>query len=136
MLLTQRFATLGAVAFLPVSLNIFLITVSMDFHYTWTVTSLMLAANLGLLLWDYAKISPLLYPNRDGELRIRAQSDQLSMPGYWQGLGVLLLLTSLAFGNRENPLLWAFLCLLEGLIGWLFFLIWNRRRKQTELLSR
>ncbi|MFD2569528.1 hypothetical protein ACFSUS_02725 [Spirosoma soli] len=129
LLMTQRFATLGAVAFLPVSLNIFLITISMDFHGTPIITGLILAGNLGLLVWDYRKLSPLLYPNRDGKLLIRAQSDQLDRPTYWQFLGVVLLITSLSFGNRSHIGVWALLCLLEGLIGWAMYLILNRRQK-------
>ena len=133
LLMTQRFSTLGAVAFLPVSLNIFLITISLDFHYTWILTSLVLAANLGLLLWDYAKLGPLLYPNRDGQLTVRTQSDQLGMPHHWEGLSLVLLLTSLSFGNRENVVLWFLLCLLEGFTGLVAFLILNQRRKRTGL---
>ncbi|WP_338869555.1 hypothetical protein WBJ53_20430 [Spirosoma sp. SC4-14] len=129
LLVTQRFATLGALAFLPVSLNIFLITISMNFHFTPVITVLILAGNLGLLLWDYQKISPVFYPNQTGQLTITTQSDQLSVPLYWQGLGILLLLTSLSFGNRENPMTWLLLCFLEGLFGFIgFFVI---RRKKT-----
>ena len=128
LLMTQRFSTLGAMAFLPVSLNIFLITISMDFHYTWTITSLMLAANLGLLLWDHARLSPLLYPNRHGQFTISVQSDQLRMPRYWQGLGLLLLLTSLSFSNRENVALWFLLCFVEGVIGGIIFWVLNQRQ--------
>lgn len=135
LLMTQRFSTLGALAFLPVSVNIFLITISMDFHYTWTLTSLMLAGNVGLLLWDHAKLSPLLYPNRNGQLIVRVHSDQLGMPRYWQGLGLMLLLTSLAFGNRENVPVWFLLCFIEGGVGWIIFLI-LQRRKRAGLLSR
>ena len=135
LLMTQRFSTLGAVTFLPVSLNIFLITISMDFYYTWTLTSLMLAGNLGLLFWDYAKLSPLLYPNRNGQLTVRAQSDQFGMPRYWQGLGLVLLLTSLSFGNRENVPVWLLLCFVEEGAGWIIFIVLNRRRRRAGLLS-
>jgi hypothetical protein len=128
LLMTQRFSTLGAVAFLPVSLNIFLITISMDFHYTWTITSLMLVANLGLLLWDHAKLRPLLSPNRNGQLTIWAKSDQLGMPRYWQGLGLLLLLTSLSFSNRENVPLWFLLCFVESVAGGIIFWVLNKRQ--------
>lgn len=129
LLITQRFATLGAVAFLPVSLNIFLITISMDFHFTPVITSLILTANVGLLLWDYPKITPLFYQNQSAQLTIHSQSDQLAMPHYWQGLGLLILLTSLSFGNRENPMVWLLLCFLEGLFGLIGFFV--LRRKQS-----
>ena len=136
LLMTQRFSTLGAVAFLPVSLNIFLITISMDFHYTWTLTSLMLAGNLGLLFWDYAKLSPLFYPNRNGQLTVRARSDQLGMRRHWQGLGLVLLPTSLSFGNRENVPMWLLLCFAEGGAGGIIFVVLTRRRRRAGLLNQ
>lgn len=130
LLMTQRFSTLGAVAFLPVSLNIFLITLSMDFHGTPLLTGLMLAGNLGLLLWDYMKLKPILFPNQAGELVIPVWSDQLGVPRYWLGLGFILLVTSMSFGNREDIGVWVSLCLLEGLVGWFVFLIVHSRRKR------
>ncbi|GAB3893638.1 hypothetical protein [Spirosoma agri] len=132
LLVTQRFATLGAVAFLPISLNVFVITISMDFHFTPVLTGLIVAANLGLLLWDYQKIAPLFYPNRAGEMLIQLRSDQLGSPGYWQGLGLLILLTSSLFGNRENALVWFPLCLAEGLLGLVGFFIVNRRQQKCN----
>jgi len=51
------------------------------------------------------------------------------MPHYWQGLGLLILLTSLSFGNRENPMVWLLLCFLEGLFGLIGFFV--LRRKQS-----
>jgi uncharacterized membrane protein YphA (DoxX/SURF4 family) len=61
MLLIPRTASLGAVAFFPIILNIFIITVSMQFTGTWVVTGLMLLANLYLLCWDYHKFKPLFF---------------------------------------------------------------------------
>lgn len=59
--LIPRTATLGAVCFFPIILNIFVITVSMDFAGTPFVTGLMLLANLYLLCWDYHKLKPLFF---------------------------------------------------------------------------
>lgn len=49
-------ATLGALLFLPIILNIFVITLSYDFNYTPVVTGLMLLATLYLLFWDYDRL--------------------------------------------------------------------------------
>jgi uncharacterized membrane protein YphA (DoxX/SURF4 family) len=59
LVLIPRTATLGAVCFFPLILNIFIITVSMNFAGTPFVTGLMLLANLYLLCWDYHKLKPL-----------------------------------------------------------------------------
>lgn len=61
LLLIPRTASFGAVAFFPIILNIFVITVSLKFTGTWVITGLMLLANLYLLCWDYHKLKPLLF---------------------------------------------------------------------------
>ena len=53
LLLIPRTAHLGAMIFFPVILNIFVITVSMEFKGTPVVTALMLLASLLLVVWDY-----------------------------------------------------------------------------------
>lgn len=53
-------ATLGALLFFPIMLNIFVITLSYDFHFTPVVTGLMLLAGLYLLCWDYDRLRPIL----------------------------------------------------------------------------
>ena len=52
LLLIPRTATLGAVLYFPVILNIFVITVSLHFQGTWIITGLMLLACIYLLCWD------------------------------------------------------------------------------------
>lgn len=84
LLVTQRWGTLGAVAFLPISVNIFLITLSMDFHGTPFITGLMVLANVGLLAWDYTRLSPLLLPNRDINVSLQLRADQVGHPRYWE----------------------------------------------------
>ena len=128
LLVTQRWSTLGAVLFLPVSLNIFLITLSMDFHGTPLITGLMVLANLGLLGWDHARLSPLLLPNRDINLSLRLRTDLVGHPHYWEFWGLLIFLTSISFGNRENPILWFLACFIEGLAGWLGWWFFKRHK--------
>jgi hypothetical protein len=56
LMMTQRFATIGAWMFFPIILNITLITHSVNFGTgTPTVTTLMLLGTVYLLLWDYRK---------------------------------------------------------------------------------
>lgn len=60
LLVIPRTATLGALVYFPLILNIFVVTVSLDFRGTPFITGLMLLANIYLLCWDYDKLKPLL----------------------------------------------------------------------------
>lgn len=62
LLLHPATATLGALIFFTVILNIFVITVSLHFAGTWVVTGLMLLACVYLLCWDYHRFKPILFP--------------------------------------------------------------------------
>jgi uncharacterized membrane protein YphA (DoxX/SURF4 family) len=59
LLLIPRTATIGALVFFPLILNIFVITVSLHFRGTPIITGLMLLANIYLLCWDYEKLKYL-----------------------------------------------------------------------------
>jgi uncharacterized membrane protein YphA (DoxX/SURF4 family) len=60
LLLFPQTAALGAALYLPIVLNIFVITVAVEFRGTQAVTGLMLLANLLLLAWDYDRWKSLL----------------------------------------------------------------------------
>jgi hypothetical protein len=60
LLLLPWTATLGAFLYLPIIVNIFVITVSVNFGGTVMITGMMLLANLYLLLWDYDRWKDLL----------------------------------------------------------------------------
>jgi hypothetical protein len=53
--------TLGALVFLPIILNIFVITVAVGFDGTWLLTGLMLLAVLYLVCWDYPRWKGVLF---------------------------------------------------------------------------
>ena len=59
LLVIPRTATLGALVYFPIILNIFVITVSVGFQGTPFITGLMLLANLYLLCWDYDRLKCL-----------------------------------------------------------------------------
>ena len=61
LLLFPRTATLGAVIYVPIALNIFLITVSVGFQGTPFITGLMLLAALYLVCWDYPRLRSVLF---------------------------------------------------------------------------
>jgi uncharacterized membrane protein YphA (DoxX/SURF4 family) len=56
LVLSSATATLGALLFFGIMLNVFVITISYDFHYTPIITGPMLLATLYLLLWDYHRL--------------------------------------------------------------------------------
>ena len=60
LLLVPRTATLGAVFYFALILNIFVITVSVGFTGTPFITGLMLLASIYLLCWDYDRLKRLL----------------------------------------------------------------------------
>ncbi|WP_138484481.1 DoxX family membrane protein [Dyadobacter bucti] len=129
LLVTQRWSTLGAILFFPISLNIFFITISMDFRGTPIVTGLVLLGNIWLLFWDHTRLKVLLYPNRDVEITIVETSDQLGVPRIWETLGLLIFIISISFGNREKFSLWSILCLLSGLVGLFVFKMYVSKQK-------
>jgi uncharacterized membrane protein YphA (DoxX/SURF4 family) len=59
LLVVPRTATLGALVYFPIILNIFIITVSIGFQGTPFITGLMLLANLYLLCWDHDRLKCL-----------------------------------------------------------------------------
>jgi len=62
LLMSQVFSTLGAVAFFPIMLNIFVITISFESPGILLITSLMLLSNVYLLLWDWNKLKFIFLP--------------------------------------------------------------------------
>jgi len=60
LLLIPRGAHLGALLFLPIMTNIFVVTVSLGFRGTPTVTGMMLLAVIYLNAWDFHRCRSLL----------------------------------------------------------------------------
>ncbi len=61
LLLIPATATIGAMLFFPIILNIFVITVALHFTGTPQITGLMLLASLFLLCWDYHRFAPIVW---------------------------------------------------------------------------
>jgi len=60
LLLIPRTATIGALVYFPLILNIFVITIALHFQGTPVITGLMLLASIYLLCWDYDKLKHLI----------------------------------------------------------------------------
>lgn len=120
LLLTQRYALLGALLFLPVIFSIFLITWSVDFIGTKYITLLLLIANLILLFWDRHRLSSL-FPKTDGTLIIHNRP----VPGklIWEYTGVAIVFVSLLRIVYHFFILWFVACAIISMIGLLFFVL-------------
>lgn len=60
LLLIPRTSFFGALLYLPIIINIFIIVTSMHFKGTPIVAGLMLLANIYLIFWDYDKLKRML----------------------------------------------------------------------------
>jgi len=89
--LFRRTATLGALLFLGITSNVFIITISIPFGTgTPIVTGMMFLASLYLVCWDYDKLKPLLAARASDVFNQQAALEKdvhhasaLSRIGYW-----------------------------------------------------
>ena len=130
LLMTQIYATLGAVAFLAISLNVFMITISYEFAGTPIITGLMLLANCFLLIWDFHKLKVLILPDKNVIPYVVNFNIPFYYDRFWMYLGSFIFLTTVGyvvfFGR--NPMLWFLICTVEGLSGWAF-MKWKYRNR-------
>ena len=130
-LMTQLYSTLGALIFLPIILNVFVITISYKMTGTIVIAGLMLLANIFLVLWDNHKIVILLLPERRTEIKIASRYDEFYNNAFWAWLGLILFVTTALYVVRlgSNPMFWFLICVIEGLIGLIYLNIKTRRSR-------
>lgn len=106
LLMTQRFAALGAVAFYPIIINVWLVTWSVGFKGTPVVTFLMFLGNTYLLVWEYRRLVPLL--QHESQLHIPPSDfdDTFMRKPVWIRLGIFLVACVLALPADPNRALW------------------------------
>ena len=129
LLMTQRFAKLGAVVNLPIILNVFVITISMEFGGTPVITGLMLIANLLLIVWHWGELRSLI------NLPYLPASDQEENKPLWAITGLLLFGFTAGYrilNDFYNPFLWFGVCFVIGLGAFLIRLIQRHRAKSTR----
>lgn len=97
LLLVPRWAHLGALLFLPIMVNIFVVTVALSFTGTPVVTGLMLLAVVYLCAWDYHRIRSILTerPWPDDLVVAQPKLDRWELAGFW-AFGLSLVATFLA----------------------------------------
>ncbi len=130
LLMTQRYAKLGALMFLPIIANVFVITVSYDFRGTPFITGLMLLANILLVLWDWDEIKILFNLTPVMENRNAWMNDKV-----WEITGLALFIFDACyrfFTVGYNIFLWFGICALIGLAG---LIVGLRRRKNYAMVN-
>ncbi len=134
LLMTQRFATVGALLFFGIILNITLITISVNFGMgTPVITSLMLLATIYLLLWDYSKLKLLLYPEHKIIVDYSAKKDRFMEDSWWMVLGALLIIVTLVFAYTRTGLIqWFLLCVGIGFLGFAGYFVKEKRMKSRK----
>ncbi|WNJ17827.1 DoxX family membrane protein [Pontibacter sp. G13] len=93
LLMTQRFATLGAIMVLPMILNIWMVTISQNWKGTPYVIAFFFATNLFLLAADWHRLKFLIHPDP------KALAQLPGLVRNWRGdmlwaVGLLLILGS------------------------------------------
>lgn len=115
LLLTQRYALLGALGFVAIMANIFVITISFDFPGTPVITGLMLLAGLLLLAWDWNRLRVV------ANLPVAAETTSaLYQSRLWEVVGAVLFVFTAgyrAFVDTYNFLLWFAVCAFVGGVG-------------------
>ena len=64
LLLIPRTSHIGALMFLPIIVNISVLTSSVGFQGTWVITILMSFAGLWLFCWEYDRLKPIIFQTR------------------------------------------------------------------------
>lgn len=116
LLMTQRYARLGALLFLPISTNIFMITVSYGFRGTPYITGLMLLANITLIIWDWDYFKSFLnIPTGNLVRQTNWMNDKI-----WEFTGTALFIFTISFRwiiQSFNVFAWGGICLFLGIAG-------------------
>ena len=105
LLLFPRTAHLGALAFLPIIVNIAVLTSSVGFKGTWLLTILMSLAATWLVSWEYDRLKPVLFFDRSERANpIKLQF--LAIPAFFAigGAAMALLWWTIRLGNFPNYL--------------------------------
>ena len=69
LLLIPRTSHIGALMFLPIIVNIAVLTNSIGFQGTWLLTILMCLAGLYLTAWEYDRLKPIVFFTREDKPR-------------------------------------------------------------------
>ena len=125
LLFTQRFATLGAILTFPIILNIFVVTVSLEWQGTPYVNFVLLSMNALLLAYDYHKLKFILTDKVEILKSLPLERNSRKSDGIWL-LATIGILGSVPLSNFNLTAAWV-LCGIMVLL-----IIWNQLKKRNE----
>ena len=105
LLLVPRTSHIGALMFLPIIANIAVLTSSVGFKGTWLLTIFMLLAALWLAAWEYDRLEPIVFFDR--EKRPKGVKRQLiAVPAFFAlgGIAMGVLWWAIGLGNFASYL--------------------------------
>ncbi len=89
LLLIPRTSHIGALMFLPIIVNIAVLTSSVGFVGTWLITLLMAFAAAWLVTWEYDRLKPIVFRTREEKPR-RMPYQFLTVPAFFALGGVAM----------------------------------------------
>jgi hypothetical protein len=133
LLMSQRFATLGAIMSLPLILNIFMITVSMRFMGTPYLNAFLIFLNLFLLAADYHKLKFLFMDDVSEYRAAPLRRECWPADALWAvALGLCLVAGSFHEFNRAATFAFSFAGIFVMLAAGALEFILRRRRADGE----
>lgn len=115
LLMTQRYAKLGALINLPIIANIFVVTISYDFGYTPIITGSMLLANFLLIYWDWDTLRILVNLPPIPKITSRIEGHKI-----WEITGLSLFVFTFTYRvmvDQYDALFWFLICFIIGVAG-------------------
>jgi len=103
LLLIPRTSHIGALMFLPIIVNIAVLTSSVGFAGTWVITLFMAFAATYLTAWEYDRLKPIVFFSREDKPR-RFRLQFIAIPGFFAagGIAMGLLWSAIGLGNFSN----------------------------------
>jgi hypothetical protein len=141
LLLFPRTAHLGALMFLPIIVNIAVLTTSVGFVGTWVITIFMSLAALWLVAWDYDRLKPILFYKREAKASV-FKGELVFLPLLFAVGGALVagIWALMRLGNFRNYWMIALYLSIGGLIFGLIVAVHHRfmpagdLRKTSEII--
>lgn len=135
LLMTQRFAKLGAVIFFALILNIFVITVAFSFRGTPVVTGLMLLATTFLILWDLNSFQ-FIFRSPVNENLNQSVKPAIADHPFWMGVGTFMLITLMAMAYvKINSVIQMGIVFIEGLLAFSVYIFALRKVMRVAKLT-
>ncbi len=133
LLLTQRFATLGAVMLFPIILNIFVVTVSLKWQGTPYVNFFLLSLNAILLTHDFHKLKFLVSEDTDSNKSWRIERKYPQIDRLWlAGIGLILVSTL----TVKFSVFLSYGLVVLGFIIVVTCQVWQRRKQKNANLPK